>query len=236
NIENKVSKNQLLERAFRCLNPINIFPFPNNKYIHYLDGIQYSDLGEENQIQELFAAIIQLHFLKHEILEVREAIKKYYQYLNKEIPSIKTCETIIDKFKNKVVEIVPKEKYKMFKDKTEKPVDFRLATKTNHSISTANSQQKIELSPQTRLKFNALEIMPLADKQVVTFQINADAGRYKSDSRGIQGVFTCRVEEIKTFFNWDNDRNWNNDNTHSWSRFPNWAKAYFSGKLGDEHI
>lgn len=235
-IENKVSQNQLLERAFKCLNPINIFPFPNKKYIHYLDGKKYSDLGEENQIQELFEAIIQLHFLKNDDLEEKEAINKYYQYLKKEVPSIKTCEIIIDKFKNKIVEIVPKSKDKTVKTITKKPVNFRLEIRANHNDSTTNTQQKIELSPQTRLKFNALEIRSLSDKQVVTFKINADAGRYKSDSREIHGVFTCTVEEIKTFFNWDNDSNWNNGNTHSWSKFPNWAKAYFSGKLGDEYI
>lgn len=236
NIENKVSKNQLLERAFRCLNPINIFPFPNDKYNHYLDGKYYSDLGEDNEIQKLFAAIIQLHFSKHDVKEVREAINKYYKYLNKEIPSIKTCETIIDKFKNKVIKIVPKAKDKTVKTKTEKPVDFRLATKANHGISTVNSQQKIELSPQTRLKFNAKEIKSLADSQIIFFHIKAEANRYQSDHREINGIFTCKVSDIKTFFDWAKDSNWNNQNTHSWPRFPNWAKDYFKGKLDDEHI
>ncbi|MDB4710747.1 hypothetical protein OAF16_03355 [Flavobacteriales bacterium] len=225
NIENKLSENQLLERAFRCLNPINIFPFPQNKYIHYLDGIQYSDLGEEDEIQELFAALIQLHFFKSDDLDVKKSINIYYQFLNKEVPSIKFCEAIVAKSKDKIVKI-----------EAVKSVDARLNTLPSHNISASNNQQSTELSSQTRLKFNAMEIRPLADSQVVFFQINADAGKYQADPREIDGIFTCRVEDIKTFFNWDSDRNWNNENTHSWSRFPNWAKAYFRGKLGNEYI
>lgn len=231
NIENKVSENQLLERAFRCLNPINIFPFPkpNKKaggYFHYLDGIRYSDLGEDNEIQELFAALIQLHFFKSDDLYVIESIKIYYQYLNKEVPSVKSCEAIVAKFKNIIVKI-----------ESVKSVDTQIDTLTSPNVSSIAKTQEIrKLSSQTRLKFNAQEIRPLADSQVVCFQIDADMNRYQSDRREIHGVFTCRVAEIKTFFDWEKDKNWNNGNTHSWSRFPNWAKDYFKGKLGNEQL
>jgi hypothetical protein len=225
NIENKVSENQLLERAFRCLNPINIFPFPNNKYIHYLDGLQYSDLGEENEIQELFAALIQLHFFKSDDSDVKESINIYYQYLNKEVPSVKSCEAIVAKSKDKIVKI-----------EVVKSVGARVEKLASPNVSVANTQQRKELSSQTRLKFNALEIRPLADNQVVCFQIDADADRYQADAREIHGVFTCRVADIKTFFDWENDIDWNNNNTHSWSRFPNWANRYFIGQLGNEQI
>lgn len=218
NIENEVSEKQLLERAFRCLNPINIFPFPSSKkYKHYLDGIPYSDLGEEVEIQELFAALIQLHFFKSDDLDVKKSISKYYQYLNKQVPSAKTCEEIIAKFKVKIVKIVK----------------IKIAIP---NVAAANSQERIQLSPQTRLKFNALEIRKLSDSQVVFFHIDADPNCYQADAREIHGVFTCRVIDIKTFFDWETDKNWNNENTHSWSRFPNWAKVYFKGKLGNEQI
>ena len=236
NIENNVSQNQLLERAFRCLNPINLFPFPNNKYNHYLDEIEYADLGEDDGIQELFAALIQLHFLKSDNSNVKYAITKYYLYLNKEIPSIKNCEEIVTRYKDKIVKIVSKHKNKKVETIVTKSSDVSLDTLECYNNSTSSKQQRIKLSSQTRLKFNAQEIRSLGESQVVFFHINAEANRYQSDPREIHGLFTCKVSDIKTFFDWNNDRNWNNQNTHSWSRFPNWAKGYFKGKLGDVHL
>ena len=236
NIENNVSQNQLLERAFRCLNPINLFPFPNNKYNHYLDEIEYADLGEDNGIQELFAALIQLHFLKSDNSNVKNAIAKYYLYLNKEIPSIKNCEEIVTRYKDKIVKIVSKPKNKKVETIVTKSSDVSLNTLECYNNSTFSKQLRIELSSQTRLKFNAQEIRSLGESQVVFFHINAEANRYQSDPREIHGIFTCKVSDIKTFFDWNNDRNWNNQYTHSWSRFPNWAKGYFKGKLGDVHL
>ena len=71
---------------------------------------------------------------------------------------------------------------------------------------------------------------------IVFFEIFAPANRYVADCREIDGVFECRVGDIKTFFDWENDKDWNNNNTHSWSRFPKWAESYFKGMLDDKHI
>lgn len=239
NIKNNFSENQLLERAFKCLNPINVFPFPKPRkkdagYFHYLDGIHYSDLGEDNEIQKLFAALIQLHFLKSDNLIIQNSITKYYQYLNKKTPSKEACEEIVTRYEDKVVKIVSKTK--KVETLIPKQGNTSLDTLNSYRNSTSNTQEKIELSSQTRLKFNAKEIKSLADSQVVFFHIKAEANRYQSDHREINGIFTCKVSDIKTFFDWANDSNWNNQNTHSWSRFPNWAKDYFKGKLDNENI
>lgn len=237
NIENNFSENQLLERAFKCLNPINIFPFPSSKkYFHYLDEIKYPDLGEDNETQALFETLIQLHFLKSDNLCIQNAIAEYYKYLNKEVPSIKACEEIVSRYKDKVVKIVARPKTKKIGILVTKQSNTNLDKLNSYSDSTPKKQKKIELSSQTRLKFNAQEIKSLADSQVIFFRIKAEANRYQSDRREINGIFTCKVSEIKTFFDWANDSNWNNQNTHSWSRFPNWAKDYFKGKLGNENI
>ncbi len=237
NIENNVSENQLLERAFKCLNPINIFPFPSSKkYFHYLDEIKYTDLGEENEIQMLFEALIQLHFLKSDNLYIQNAIAKYYQYLNKKIPTKEACEEIVTRYEDKVVKIVARPKTKKVATLVTKRGNTSLDTLNSYGNSTFNKQEKIELSSQTRLKFNGQEIKSLADSQVVFFNINAESNRYQSDPREINGIFTCKVSDIKTFFDWVKDSNWHKQNTHSWPRFPNWAKDYFKGKLGNENI
>lgn len=226
NIENQVSENQLLERAFRCLNPINIFPFPKpDKYTHYIDGTIYPDLGEVNIIQKLFAALIQIHFFKSDDFNVKKSIEIYYQYLNLEVPSLESCEAIISNFKDSVVKIEVKQAL----PKVDNPM-------TNQQYNPAYFESRIRLTSQTRLKFNAIEIRPLSDRQIVFFEIFAPANRYVADCREIDGVFECRVGDIKTFFDWENDKDWNNNNTHSWSRFPKWAESYFKGMLDDKHI
>lgn len=241
NIENNFSENQLLERAFKCLNPINIFPFPKPRvkdsgYFHYLDGIQYSDLGEDNEIQKLFAALIQLHFLKSKNLIIQNTITKYYQYLNKKAPSIIDCQEVVKRHKNKTVKIVAILENKKVESKITKRNDISLNKLKKYKSSKSSELEKVELSPQTRLKFNALEIKALDDSQIVFFHINAEGNKYKADCREINGIFTCKVSDIKTFFDWNKDSNWNNQNTHSWPRFPNWAKAYFKGRLDKEKI
>ena len=113
NIENGVSEDQLLERAFRCLNPLNIFPFPSPRnYTHYLDDIQYADLGEEDEIQELFAALIQLHFYNSDNIGGENIIDKYYQFLKREVPSVESCEAVIAKFKDAVLKLEVKSSHK----------------------------------------------------------------------------------------------------------------------------
>ena len=113
NIENEVSEDQLLERAFRCLNPLNVFPFPSSRnYTHYLDEIQYADLGEEDEIQELFAALIKLHFCNSNNIGGENIIDKYYQFLKREAPSIEACEAVISKFKDSVLKLEVKSSHK----------------------------------------------------------------------------------------------------------------------------
>jgi hypothetical protein len=116
------------------------------------------------------------------------------------------------------------------------PDAVSLNTLKSNNGELYNKKRKIELSSQTRLKFNAREIRSLADSQIVFFHINAEANRYKSDSRKIHGIFTCKVSDIKTFFDWDKDKDWNNNNTHSWSKFPVWAEIHFKGNLGNKKI
>lgn len=99
-----------------------------------------------------------------------------------------------------------------------------------------SSDQKKELSLKSRLRFNLREIEGLSDDIVVKFSIKAIKGKYKSDKRRIDGVFTCKVGEIKIFFDWKRSKNWINQGTHSWSRFPDWGKNYFTGHLGDDYI
>lgn len=226
NLEAVISNEQLLMRSFICLNPLNIFPFPSSqKYEHYLEGVPHKDLGENKDFQELFEALMILHIYEQLGVADSDLIVDYYRFLNKTMPSLQECRETIKRFKGKVVSFKPKRR------------KSNLLNVSADSISIQSSSDiEKELSPKSRLKFNLLEIEGLSNEQVVKFRIKASEGKYKSDPRHIDGLFTCKVGEIKKFFDWNRDKNWINQGTHFWSRFPNWGKNYFTGHLGDDYL
>lgn len=69
---------ELEVRICRTLSPLNVFPFPSpRKYIHRLNGREHSDLGEEPEIQRLFAAVLHRHFDRSD--DGRELPAKWFE-------------------------------------------------------------------------------------------------------------------------------------------------------------
>lgn len=93
----------------------------------------------------------------------------------------------------------------------------------------------MNLSTKNRLSFAKEEIGTLDSDQLITFKIVANENEYAADPRKIDGVFSCSVRDVKTFFNWEIDKDWSRGH-HSWSKFPVWAEAYFKGTLGNKRI
>ncbi|MCY1001035.1 hypothetical protein OWM54_28175 [Myxococcus sp. MISCRS1] len=80
------------------------------------------------------------------------------------------------------------------------------------------------LSQKSRLEFRLTELDGLAPDRWIEFRI-FNSGT-NSDPRRIDVVFCCQVRDVYSFFDVDQDVDWNENGKHSWSRFPQWAMRY----------
>jgi hypothetical protein len=201
-----------------------MFPTPSRqRYSHdsYELGLIQNDLGE-TFLKEMIA------FMGIYISSAKEGISAFHEYLvesrvleSLELdwePNPELCflESALQHANEIELSILPNEGGRGY-------VHQRL---TPHDTA----EEEIILADKIRLAFKRAEINGLPPETWVRFRIR-NSGGGKADPRVIDGWFRCRGSDISTFFDTNNDRDWNENGWHSWSRFPVWAEAFFEGTL-----